>query len=203
MRRILALMALMLISACSIESITEAPDIREDIDEPPKPEDIVELPTNITSQNTTNTTEPTQEEPPSPEDIIIDTSETPLANVLEQKTAYILVKSRTVSPKILTVEQGTMVIWYHMDKKQESDKVKHKFKIIDVNYNFPIIMFGQKVNYTFNESGNYQYFDIILKEWDTLRGAIVVKESLSEGEQAELEMQTLDALEEIQSLPSE
>jgi len=93
-----------------------------------------------------------------------------------------------------------MVIWYHMDKKQESDKVKHKFKIIDVNYNFPIIMFGQKANYTFNESGNFQYLDIILKEWDTLRGAIVVKESLTEGEKAELELQTLDALEEIQSL---
>jgi len=80
----------------------------------------------------------------------------------------VLIQNGTFNPANLTVKVGTTVLWINKDSNI-------KYMVTGSGFMSPHLTEGQNFSYTFNETGNYAYYDMDHMENKKLTGTVVVQ----------------------------
>jgi plastocyanin len=87
----------------------------------------------------------------------------------------VIIENRTFNPSVLTIKPGTSVVWTvkeptgkYMVTSNKTSNGMNLFMSKDLTN-------GQSFNYTFNQSGTFDYYDMDHMENKTLIGTIVVQ----------------------------
>jgi len=95
------------------------------------------------------------------------------------RIAKISIEDIRFKPSDITIEKDYTVVWEHEDTYQGNEKIIHQITIYPplnskVNtIRSPRLFLGDSFNYTFTESGEYWYIDLIFKQH--MRGYITVE----------------------------
>lgn len=78
-------------------------------------------------------------------------------------------------PKELRINIGNTVVWKHKDRFQDRPDIRHQIAHFYNKFRSPVLYYGGSFNYTFNQTGEYGYVDVVFKEKSDLRGKIIVE----------------------------
>lgn len=110
-----------------------------------------------------------------PKYVVVEQEEQPAPQGPEQtkpaepKEAVVKVKNGFFDPKEITVEKGTKVVWLN------EDDGPHKIASTTRYFYGERFLPGESYGFTFDEAGEYNYFDVIF--YKTMKGKVIVKES--------------------------
>jgi len=102
------------------------------------------------------------------ENITIEEPENPNVKVVE-------IRDLKLYPKELKIEVGNTVVWKHKDRFQDRPDIRHQIAHFYNKFRSPVLYYGGSFNYTFTQSGEYGYVDVVFKDKDDLRGKIIVE----------------------------
>ncbi len=91
--------------------------------------------------------------------------------IIEPKEVTIKVNRGFFDPAEITIEKGTKVIWLNDDDNA------HKIASTTRYFYGDRFLPGEKYSFTFNEAGEYNYFDVIF--YKTMKGKIIVREEVT------------------------
>ncbi|MFH1642367.1 MAG: plastocyanin/azurin family copper-binding protein [Nanoarchaeota archaeon] len=146
-------------------------------------------PDNKVTGEVINVTEESNTEKSDDEDAAEITDEEPVADagfvdnisddeIVEQtSTEIVIIDDLKFKPQQITVDKGTTVKWVHNDQYANNQNIIHQIGLYKhgtiLNARSGRLSFGDIYNYTFIESGEYYYIDIVFK--DKMRGYITVE----------------------------
>jgi len=87
----------------------------------------------------------------------------------------VTIKDLKLDPQELTIQQGDTIVWNHEDEWEEEGVTKHYIAAHNNEFRSSIFYYGETFNHTFDEAGNFTYFDVLYPKKDGLRGEIVVE----------------------------
>ncbi len=140
-------------------------DAKEQLDEEQKLVEEEKETTIVQEVEEENITEEVEEETDITGEVANETNATTTGNIVSMENLEFV-------PKILTIKEGTTVIWKHNDKYV--DNMKHMIRIYPGGTASPYMFYGDSFNYTFNKVGEYTIVNVIYVKKD-VKGKIFVE----------------------------
>ena len=174
--KIIAILVLLcfLLSSCASESNNVDDITISDIgDETQDTGEITDGETDVVAEEQTGTEDTSDTEEEDQEDIVPDettgSEDDSTDDEAEGNSEFIEMEDLKFKPATMTVQKGTTVRWIHNDRYNNDDQIVHQvalYRKLDSSFYVRSgrMMFGDRFNYTFTESGDYWYMDIIFKD---------------------------------------